>query len=233
MEDTFQRKELDLLTDLAYCLIHGIVLFSISYIFFLMWYLPRQFTIYIASVTWFSVSALFISFLGIGLALLLAGAVNVTVAGHLWTIKTRSNGRIFMAEGLILVIVTQVLLLPLPSIQTILFRMEITLQAFFVVLIFIDYCLAFGIIGRKTAGIYSQPLMLVERMSREKKPVRFSGTRARCPYCHASFRYRDYDRGLDGTVKCYRCSRLFYMEPIDDLLKKLGENIDVNSRIDL
>lgn len=233
MENTYQRKEPDLFTDFAYCLIHGIVLFSISYIFFLMWYIPLQYATYITPVAWSSISVLFISFLGIGFALLLAGAVNVTVSGYLWTIKTRSNGRIFMAEGLILIFVTQVLILPLPSVQTILARMEITLQAFFVVLIFIDYCLIFGIIGRKTATMYSQPLLLVERIGGENKPLSFSGTRARCPYCHASFRYRDDDRGMDGTVKCYKCSKPFYMEPIDDLLKKLGENIDVNSRIDL
>jgi predicted Zn finger-like uncharacterized protein len=234
MEEALQKDKLGLLADLAYCLIHGVVLFSLSYIFFMMWYLPTRIMILGVSLAFLDIfSWLFIVFLGYAFLFLLAGSVNATLARYLWSIKTRSNGTIWMTEGLLIVIITQVLLLPLPVIQTILTGMALWLQSIFVVLIFLDYCLAFGLIGRKIARIYCQPIPYEQRVRVENKQLGFSGTRARCPYCQASFRYRDDDRAMDGTVKCHRCTRSFYMEPIDDLMRKLGENIDVNSRIDL
>jgi hypothetical protein len=170
MEDALQKNELDLLTDLAYCLIHGIALFSISYIFFLMWYLPRQVAVFaIDPIIMFSLSSLFLGFLGLAFMLLLTGLVNVAVAGHLWSIKTRITGRIWMGEGLILVIVTQVLLFPLPVIQTILTGMALWLQSIFVALIFLDYCLAFGLTGRKIARVYCQPIPYEQRVRVEQK----------------------------------------------------------------
>ena len=70
-------------------------------------------------------------------------------------------------------------------------------------------------------------------ITKEGKRIVFRGTRSTCPKCRESDRYHEGDRSREGLVECRECGHRFYVEPIESLLEKLGENVETRYTTDL
>jgi len=231
MEGAPRVKELNLLTDVVYCFIYGLFLFVLSYPLFLGVYIAIQ----SFGVPWMFGSAISLPLIILSFApmSLIAGAVNTITTRYLWSYRSRSSVKVWIEQGLFIVVIIQLFLIPLPAIQTALTRIPLWIQPVFLVVVYADYWILFGFIGRLVARRYIDPFASRPRVIRDEKSPSFAGTRARCPRCQTSHNYRDDEIANDGTVMCLSCNRPFYIEAIGILMDKIGENRDADSRIDL
>ncbi|MFW9960732.1 MAG: hypothetical protein ACFFDV_06935 [Candidatus Thorarchaeota archaeon] len=231
MEGLPERNELNLLADLVYSFFNGLLLFILTYPLFLglltLWYVVGFTHGIIVAINWPIVLLAFITLSAI------VGVANSLTAKYLWSYRCKNSGKAWLTQGLIIVVMTQLLLIPFPTVLSVITALAQWTQPVFLVLIFTDYCILFGIIGRTTARKYIEPLPYRYRSINKDKIPSFAGTRAKCPWCHVSHKYRDYEIDDDSTVKCLTCSRPFYIDPIGSLMEKIGVKRDVDTRIDL
>jgi hypothetical protein len=155
------------------------------------------------------------------------GVVNVIISEAIWSPNLRSNVENWLAQGFLIALPTQTLLLPFnPAVQLLMTNALPTTMICFLLLL-IAYIMTFGFIGKSIAKQY------IERRTTEQRPPSLMGTRARCPICGVSSRYSDQDILEDYTVKCHNCKQPFSIEPTKALMKKISQNQENESRIDI
>ncbi|MBN2230527.1 MAG: hypothetical protein JW779_13145 [Candidatus Thorarchaeota archaeon] len=239
MEDTPDERNLDLKRDLAICIIHGAVLFLISYAFYFYWNAVQNYQYIVMHpmppviLPELPIHFAILILIGFAIVVVSSGVLNAIAIKRLWSIKANSNSRIWLAEGLMIQFFAQILFFPFPLIQSVIAGRELWVQILFPSLIILDYWILLGFIGKSIGGFYAEPPPQLPKDFEIAHPAPKIGTRAKCPHCGSSFRYQSNERSFDGTVKCYACKRPFYMEPIEVLLEKLGEDTDMKSWIDL
>ena len=220
---TDQKEERKIFSDLTNWFLHGFMLFIISYIVFLsqmnspIW----MFSVFVVyGVTIYAV------------LLIVIGIVNMIITELLWPITMRGNSENWIIQGLFIILPTQILLLlSIPILQFISTFPQI-LVLISALLVFFGYIFVFGFIGVSVARMFSD--VVVDKQDKKKKdrPL-INGTRGRCSFCGESYRYPMKDISVERTVRCLNCGHTFYLEPDEELLKKLGEYSEKNARIDL
>jgi hypothetical protein len=231
MEGMPQEKVLSLLNDCVFCIIDGLLLFVLTYPLFLsLTTMSQVISSFGNAFPSYSVSTLIL--LPVVMPLIV-GAANITATRYLWSYNCNSNWRAWMMQGLIIVVITQLLLLPFPTAYAILTSTQLWIAPLLLILFMMDYLILFGLIGKVVARGYIEPRPYRREMVNQKKPTSLVGTRARCPHCLASHKYHDGEIDENGVVNCLTCNRPFYVESISILMNKIGEKEDSNSRIDL
>jgi hypothetical protein len=150
------------------------------------------------------------------LLLFLMGIVNIVVAGIIWGLRLRSGAEVWLAQGFLVAMPTQFLLLPFNPIIDWLFVNASTIAAVYFMTLLLGYIMVFGLIGKRAAD------EAIEKPSAKPKPPSFHGTRARCPHCGKSIRYMTHDISKDHTAVCPNCRQSFSLEPVEELLSKIG-----------
>lgn len=231
MEGLPERNELNLLTDVVYSFFNGLLLFILTYPFSLglliLWYVAGYTHGIILTNVW---STVLLAFIALSV---IVGVANTLAAKYLWSYRCKKNGKAWLTQGMMLTIVAQLLFIPFPTVLAVITALPEWMQPVFLVLIFMDYCIVLGIIGRTAAKQYIDPFPYRRRPINKEKIPYFAGTRAKCPRCHISHNYRDYEIEDDSTVKCFTCSYQFYIDPIGSLMGRIGVNRDADTRIDL
>ncbi len=231
MEGLPGRNELNLLTDVVYSFFNGLILFVFTYPLFLglvmIWNVAGYIHGIVVTNIWF------IALLALATTSVIIGVVNTLIAKYLWSYRCKNYGKAWMTQGLTIIVITQLLLIPFPTVLTVITLLPLWIQPVFLVLVFTDFFMLFGIIGRMIAKQYIEPLPYRYRSINKEKIPSFAGTRTKCPWCHISHKYRDYDIEDDSTVKCFTCNRSFYIDPIGSLMEKIGVKREVDTRIDL
>jgi len=231
MEGLPERNELNLLTDLVYSFFNGLLLFIPTYPLFLGLLMIGYIAAYAYDMVVINIWPM--ALLAIAATSVVVGVVNTLTAKYLWSYRCKNTGKVWMTQGLIIIIITLLLYIPLPAAVAAIPALPLWMQPIFLVLVVADYWILIGIIGRMVAKRYIEPLPYRYRSIDKEKAASFAGTRAKCPYCHVSHKYPDYEIEDDSTVRCKTCSRSFYIDPIGSLMEKIGEKRDVDTRIDL
>jgi predicted Zn finger-like uncharacterized protein len=210
---TDREEQNKILLNLTNIFLHGMILFSISYLLF--W-------IQVSPFYW-SWSSLLVFNITISILLVfMIGVINMMISESIWSITLKSSGESWISQGFLIVLPTQILLLLFQSaIQIILTNLTITSLVYGLILFFV-YSVIFGFIGKTAAMRYIENVPDNSPTVRQEA-IQFKGTRGRCPSCGESFRYSNENISDEGTVKCLNCKHIFYIEPKEELLRKLGK----------
>lgn len=209
----FRKKETLVPPHFFNYFLHGFVLLVVSYLVFLSQVTP---------FTWhFSYFIVFSVLFSIVL-LTIMGILNMVIAESVWSLNVKSNLGDWIIQGFIVVLPTQILLIPFYyMINMILSSLSNLIIAFLeFILLFFGYTFIFGYIGLKAAGMYTEGETYQRKRGKHQQET-FTDTRARCTFCGESYRYPLSEISHEGIVRCLNCGRTFSIEPNEELLKKL------------
>lgn len=203
--------------------LQGVVLFGVSYVLFWIQLTPYYWA-------W---SSLLVFNVTISILLVLViGIVNMMISESLWSVTLMSNIESWIAQGVLIVIPTQILLIFFQvAILFISENLTFALLIYGLVLFFV-YSMIFGIIGISAARKYTQSV-LEHDISPDHTSTLFRSTRARCPSCGESFRYFAHNISEEGTVTCLNCKHTFPIETTEALLRNLGKYRKDESNMDI
>lgn len=224
---------------IAKLFVHGMILTLLTYILVAGWESFVVVVLYSNAQYWLGL------FLSVVVLVVGAGWANLKVANWLWdfqTVKTLSD---FIVQGALLAIP----LVVISVLESALFTMSIALGDDVALVLpticFVFFTILMGFVGRSVAFWFRIPESTYEHppsvqgsgettvITKEGKRIVFRGTRSTCPKCRESDRYHEEDRSREGLVKCRECGHRFYVEPIESLLEKLGENVETRYTTDL
>ena len=220
---TGRKGQNNIPSNLANYFLQGIILFTISYILF--WIQLNPFY-------WFWSSLLVINMTISIFLLIVIGMINMMISESLWSLTLRSNVESWIAQGFLIALPTQILLLLFQYVIQLISTYPTITFVIYGLILFFGYSVIFGFIGNIAARKYieNEP---DHRTTAVQKSLSFKGTRGRCPSCGESFRYLIQDISDEGIVKCLNCKRAFYIEPTEELLRKLGKYQVDDSKIDI
>ncbi len=174
--------------------------------------------------------------LSVAIVWFIAGIINVTISELIYNFKSRGTAESFFYHGFILSISLQLLWIPKYTITILIPTEDTRLLILWFITSFIMYSVLFGYVGRRIAGQF--PELVVPNGSENSASLTPSrivirGTRGRCPRCGFSSRYRSSDLSTEGTVDCSACGKPFPLEPIESLLRRLGDDNESDFGVDL
>lgn len=191
-------SEMSFFSEFGRYLIHGMILAVMTYASF---YVFAELSLYMT---------LYASYVGLFLCVMIAlatwGFMNALICPHLWSFHVRDRWQSLMGQGLLVFIVSEVALLPLPFLGPVITRDNaLRVTIFEVLYFFFGASVLNGIAARKIGEYFKDPekVLLFEPPS-----TKTAGPRAVCPYCGVPFPYRDSDIGVEGTAPCRKCGRM-------------------------
>jgi predicted Zn finger-like uncharacterized protein len=219
---TKKGDERNTISNLTNYFLHGLVLFVISYVVS---------SVQLSPYYWAWSNLLVANVIGIVWLLVIMGILNTVIAESLWSLNVRSDGANSIAQGFLITLPTQLLILPFYTVSQILASSySLASMVSFTVLLAV-YIMIFGFIGRSAAGRFVE--MTSKEITAKQRAQPLMGTRARCPNCGESLRYSNQDISDERTVRCHNCKQVFPIEPTQELLKKATEMRDDETRINL
>jgi len=162
------------------------------------------------------------------LLLIVIGIINVASSEYLWSLNCRSNIENWIVQGFLVFIPTQILLMPFTDIIISSYSLPGPL-VFLAAIGVLGYMVVFGYIGRAVAKVYTEKDSYQQTHRKPGSPM-IRETRGRCPSCGESYRYSTHDFSSESTVKCFNCGHTFYLEPTEELQKKLNVNREESER---
>ena len=204
--------------------LHGFVLFIISYLVFLY-----QITPFTWRFSYFILFSVIFSFV----FLTIMGILNMVIAESVWSLDIKSNLGDWITQGFMVVLPTQILLIPFYPMINMILSLPNRIMAFLAfILLFFVYTPIFGYIGLTAARMYEEKDTYLSRRGKHQLET-FIGTRAKCTFCGESHRYPRSEISDEGIVRCSSCGHTFSIEPNEELLKKLGESKEKKSKTNL
>jgi hypothetical protein len=219
---TKNGDERNTISSLTNYFLHGLVLFVISYVVS---------SVQLSPYYWAWSNLLVANIIGIVWLLVIMGIVNTVITESLWSLNARSDVGNWIAQGFLIALPTQLLILQFYAVSQILASSySLASMVSFTVLLAV-YIMIFGFIGRSAAGRFAE--MTSKEITAKQRVEPLMGTRARCPNCGESLRYSNQDISNERTVMCHNFKQVFPIEPTQELLKKVKEMRDDETRIEL
>ncbi|MFW9893128.1 MAG: hypothetical protein ACFFFO_13035 [Candidatus Thorarchaeota archaeon] len=221
---------------------HGILLSLLTYILIAGW------GVFVGS-SLISSGYSFLYFVGILLSFLVliigGGWSNLKVANWIWEFRTGRALTDYLVQGLLLAIP----LLLVTGLISYLYIWNLHygsgISTMFAIFTIVFFTILIGFIGRSVAFWFKLPPPVFDQppavqgsgittvIKKDGQRVVFNGTRSTCPLCRESNRYYNDDRSREGMVACRKCGHYFYVEPIESLLEKLGEDVETRYTTEL
>ncbi|MFX1482965.1 MAG: hypothetical protein ACFFCP_07230 [Promethearchaeota archaeon] len=217
-------------------LVHGFVLTILTYILFVGWnsFVGNGgfgFQLSIPGLLGFSLSFLVLIIGG--------GWSNIKISDLMWDFRTGKLLTDYLVQGLFLALpmFLSIELFTWVSLWFIFYGSSFS--AVVILFGFILLTIVLGFIGRSVAFWFRDPGPTFDQpplvqggygattvVKKNGERIVFHGTRSICPKCRKSDRYYEEERSREGMVECRKCGHYFYIEPIESLLEKLGEDVE-------